>query len=253
MGVKSARATILLFAGILLTVSPVMLRGQKSVVGGPRGPSGLALRADTRQVPPDTLRDPDAAAWQAVPAQRVALNRTPPLYDTDPPAELEIPFVDARLVRAGGRLFFQLSWHDATEDSARLAAAPTTPPEARDRKEQTEATERFFDAAAVMLPARAPESGVWPSLQMGDASGPVVIYYWNAARGALIARAEGRGTTRRTNESFPARAAYREAAWRIVLELPDLPAGMPVAFAVWNGSQLDRDGRKYFSVWLRVE
>lgn len=253
MDVKSTRATILLFAGILLTVPPIMLRGQKSVAGSPRGSSGLVLHADGRQVQPGTLSDPEAAAWQAVPAQRVALNRTPPLYDTDPPAEVEIPFVDARLVRAGGKLFVHLTWHDATEDSARLAAAPTTPPETRVRKEQTEATERFFDAAAVMLPARAPESGVWPSLQMGDAGEPVVIYYWNAARGALIARAEGRGTTRRTNESFPARAAYREAAWRIVLELPDLPAGMPVAFAVWNGSQLDRDGRKYFSVWLRVE
>lgn len=253
MEVKAARVTILLFAGILLTVPPVMLRGQKSVAGSPRGSSGLVLRADGRQIPPDTLRDPEAAAWQAVPAQRVALNRTPPLYDTDPPAELEIPFVDARLVRAGGTLAVHLSWRDATQDVARLAAAPASPPEARDRKEQTEATERFFDAAAVMLPARAPENGVWPSLQMGDAGEPVIIYYWNAARGALIMRAEGRGTTRRTNESFPARAAYRDAAWRVVLELPDVPAGIPAALAVWNGSQLDRDGRKYFSVWLRVE
>jgi len=26
-----------------------------------------------------------------------------------------------------------------------------------------------------------------------------------------------------------------------------------MAFAVWNGSQKDRDGRKYFSVWQVLE
>ncbi len=253
MNVKSASATLLLVVGILAAAPRPILQAQRAAAPASGGSSGLVLRTEARPVAPGTLRDPDAAAWQAVPAQRVALNRTPPLYDTDPPAEPEIPFVDVRLARAGGTLAVHLSWRDATQDAARLAAAPASPPEARDRKEQTEATERFFDAAAVMLPARAPENGVWPSLQMGDAGEPVIIYYWNAARGSLIMRAEGRGTTRRTNESFPARAAYRDAAWRVVLELPDVPAGMPAAFAVWNGSQLDRDGRKYFSVWLRVE
>jgi hypothetical protein len=37
------------------------------------------------------------------------------------------------------------------------------------------------------------------------------------------------------------------------MELQDVPAGMPLAFAIWNGSQQDRDGRKYFTTWLKLE
>jgi DMSO reductase family type II enzyme heme b subunit len=88
-----------------------------------------------------------------------------------------------------------------------------------------------------------------PSLQMGDSSDPVDIYYWNSTRGAMLMQAAGRGTTRRTGQTFPAQGQYGGGQWSVTLELPNLPAGTPLAFAVWNGSQKDRDGRKYFSVW----
>jgi hypothetical protein len=39
----------------------------------------------------------------------------------------------------------------------------------------------------------------------------------------------------------------------VTLELPELPVGTPLAVAIWNGSQQDRDGRKYFSVWYKTE
>jgi DMSO reductase family type II enzyme heme b subunit len=84
---------------------------------------------------------------------------------------------------------------------------------------------------------------------MGDAGDPVQIYYWNAARGSMLMEAAGRGTTRRTGASFAAHAAFEKGRWTVAFELPDLPAGTPLAFALWNGSQKDRDGRKYFSVW----
>jgi len=84
---------------------------------------------------------------------------------------------------------------------------------------------------------------------MGDAEHPVDIYYWNAARGAMVMRAEGRSTTRRTGQSFSANGRYQQGSWTVTMELPDLPNDTTVAFAIWNGSQKDRDGRKYFSVW----
>ena len=185
--------------------------------------------------------------------QRVGLNRTPTIYDTDPPSLLDIPLVEVRLARAGGKLLVHLSWKDTTENTATLTKMPETPPETRVYKEHTQATERFFDAAAVMFPAHLSASGVSPSLQMGDAGDPVTIYYWNAARGAILMEAQGRGTTRRTGQTFPARGQYRSGQWSVVLELPELPAGQQLAFAVWNGSQSDRDGRKYFSVWHSLE
>lgn len=215
----------------------------------PAPPANLRLPVAASSLPAAALLDPDASLWQQLPPQRLALNRTPPLYDTDPPATLDIPLLEVRVARAEDKLLLHLSWRDPTGDSTALVQAPDTPPETRNRKEPTEATERFFDAAAVMYPAGDTAGAATPSLQMGDAGMPVTIYYWNAARGAMLMEAQGRGTTRRTGQNFPAQGIYRQGIWRVVLELPNLRAGVPLAFAVWNGSQLDRDGRKYFTIW----
>jgi len=211
-----------------------------------RTPIGQALNATPLSAPTEALLK-GSSTWDQVPAHRISLNRTPPLYDTDEPASLEIPVLDVRLARAGGKVLVQMSWADPTQDAAALPEVPNTPPETRFRKLPTEAEDRFFDVAAVMFPAKP--GAVAPSLQMGDTDDPVQIYYWNAARGPMLMEAAGRGTTRRTGASFAARGAYEKGRWTVVFELPDLAAGTPLAFAVWNGSQKDRDGRKYFSVW----
>lgn len=194
-----------------------------------------------------------ADAWNQIAPKHVALNRTPPLFDTDEPAGLEIPSIDVRLARTDGKLLVRLSWSDATRDATTLAEVPGTPPETRFRKVPTESDDQFFDAAAVMFPAKPGTSAIAPSLQMGDAENPVQIYYWNATRGTVLMQAQGRGTTHRTSQSFPANGTHQNGHWNLVLELPDLQAGTTVAFAVWNGSQKDRDGRKYFSVWQILE
>lgn len=215
--------------------------------------SGLTLRTFDSPAEARVLLDPMAAEWGKLPAQRIALNRTPRLYDTEAPSELEIPYVDVRLARAEGKLLVQMTWRDATQDSAEIAKLPTAPTEGRPHKELTEATDRFFDSAAVMHPLRLSPEGAWPSLQMGDANDPVSIYFWNSARGTARMQAEGRGTTKRTGETFPAEGIYRDRSWHLALQLDVPPAGMPLAFAVWNGSQQDRDGRKYFTTWLKLE
>jgi len=209
-------------------------------------PAGQTLTATPLPAPAEALLN-GSVSWDQVPAHRISLNRTPPLYDTDEPASLEIPVLDVRVARAGGKVLVQMSWVDPTQDSAVLPEVPNAPPETRFRKLPTETDDRFFDAAAVMLPEKP--GAITPSLQMGDADDPVQIYYWNAARGPMLMQAAGRGTTRRTGATFAAHGAYEKGRWTVALELPDLPAGTPLAFAIWNGSQKDRDGRKYFSVW----
>jgi hypothetical protein len=215
--------------------------------------AGQSLAVAASAASTDNLLSGGPVAWNQIAMKHVALNRTPPLYDTDEPSTVEIPVVDVRLARAGGKLLVQLSWRDSTHDATTLAEVPNTPPETRFRKVPTEADDRFFDAAAVMFPAKTNSTAIAPSLQMGDAEHPVEIYYWNATRGAMVMQAQGRGTTKRSGQTFPANGAYQNGQWNVTLELPDLPAGTTVAFAIWNGGQKDRDGRKYFSVWQVLE
>jgi hypothetical protein len=237
----------LVASAVLLLPSMIWAQtGVKSVAG-----QSLSVAASSASA--DNLLNGGPSAWNQIAVKHVALNRTPPLYDTDEPAALEIPSVDVRVARAGGNLLVQLSWRDPTHDATMLAEVPNTPPETRFRKVQTDADDRFFDAAAVMFPAKTGSGAIAPSLQMGDAEHPVEIYYWNATRGAMVMQAQGRGTTRRTGQSFPVNSTYQNGQWNVIFELPDLPTGTTVAFAVWNGSQKDRDGRKYFSVWQVLE
>jgi hypothetical protein len=239
---------------LLIVASPVLLLTSMIwAQPGAKPVAGQSLSVAASSASADSLLNGGPAAWNQIAVKRVALNRTPPLYDTDEPATLEIPSVDVRTARAGGKLLVQLSWRDPTHDAITLAEVPNTPPETRFRKVQTEADDRFFDAAAVMFPSKSGSGAIAPSLQMGDAEHPVEIYYWNATRGAMLMEAQGRGTTRRTGQNFPASGAYQNGQWNVIFELPDLPAGTTVAFAVWNGSQKDRDGRKYFSVWQVLE
>jgi hypothetical protein len=217
----------------------------------PAGGQSLSVLASS--VSADSLLNGGPVAWNQIAVKHVALNRTPPLYDTDEPATPEIPSLDVRAARASGKLLVQLSWRDTTHDAAALAGVPNTAPETRFRKVQTEASDRFFDAAAVMFPEKTVGGTISPSLQMGDTEHPVDIYYWNATRGAMVMQAQGRSTTKHTGQVFPSHGAYHNAQWSVTFQLPDLPAGTPVAFAVWNGSQKDRDGRKYFSVWQVLE
>jgi complex iron-sulfur molybdoenzyme family reductase subunit gamma len=239
---RTRQLPIVLSAGLLVSSMIWAQAGAKPV-------GGQSLPVAVSSASADNLLTDGPAAWSQIAVKRVALSRTPPLYDTDEPATLEIQSVDVRTARAGGKLLVQLSWRDPTHDAITLAAVPDTPPETRFRKVQTDADDRFFDAAAVMFPAKADSGAIAPSLQMGDAEHPMEIYYWNATRGAMLMQGQGRGTTRRTGQNFPVNGTYQNGQWNVIFELPDLPAGTTVAFAVWDGSQKDRDGRKYFSVW----
>jgi len=238
---------------LVIVTSACLLLSTTWAQTGAKPAAGQFLSVAASSASADNLLNGGPAKWNQIAVKHVALNRTPPLYDTDEPATLEIPSVDVRTARAGGKLLVQLSWRDPTHDAITLAEVPNTPPETRFRKVQTEADDRFFDAAAVMFPAKSGSGAIAPSLQMGDAEHPVEIYYWNATRGATVMQAQGRGTTRRTGQNFPANSTYQNGQWNVIFELPDLPAGTTVAFAVWNGSQKDRDGRKYFSVWQVLE
>ena len=191
---------------------------------------------------------PDAAGWKGAAAVTVALHRTPPLYVTDALATLEISSVQLQVLRGAAGTFIHLEWADKTHDTAALPKAERTW-QGENLVKQSEATGRFSDARALMISAKPLAGNLNPSLQMGDAAHPVRIYFWDATRGPGIMEATGRETTKRTGQVFPAQSQYSAGKWAVTMQLPDLWAGTPVAVAVWNGNQKDRDGRKYFSIW----
>jgi hypothetical protein len=195
--------------------------------------------------------DPSSAEWKSATPVSLALHRTPPLYSTDAPAALEIPSVQIQFLRTSAGIFVRLEWADKSHDTSALPK-PENTWQGEHLVKQSEATDRFSDACALMIPVKPPAGDLNPSLQMGDPEHPVRIFFWDSTRGAAIMEAQGRETTKRTGQSFPAQGQYAAGKWTVTMQLPELPAGTPVAAAVWNGAQQDRDGRKYFSVWYRA-
>jgi hypothetical protein len=191
--------------------------------------------------------DPASPVWTSAPVMNLALHRTPPLYATDAPAAREIDTVQLQVM---GKVV-RLEWKDPSQDRADLPAAKNQW-QSQTALAHSAATDRFFDACAVMIPIKAVAGGVNPSLQMGDHERPVRIFLYDAARGASVMEAAGRGTTKRIPGSFEARSAWSGGAWKVTMEIPELASGSPVSVAIWNGSQQDRDGRKYFTIWQTI-
>jgi len=198
------------------------------------------------------LLDPAASEWKSVTPVALALHRTPPLYPTDAPAANDVQSVQAQILHSAAGKFIRLEWSDKTHDTAVLPKAERSW-QGDHLVTQSTATDRFSDACAVMIPAEPPTGELNPSLQMGDPEHPVHIFFWDSTRGAALMEASGRETTKRTAQSFPAQAQYSAGKWAVTLQVPGLKAGTPFAVAIWNGSQQDRDGRKYFSIWYRTQ
>jgi DMSO reductase family type II enzyme heme b subunit len=196
--------------------------------------------------------DPSVAEWNAAVPVALALHRTPPLYPTDAPATLEIPSVQAKIIHSRAGNFVRLEWADKSHDTALLPKAERAW-QGDNLVTQSGATDRFSDACAVMIPNRPVTGDLNPSLQMGDAEHPVQIFVWDSTRGAAMMEASGRETTKRTGLSFPAQADYAAGKWTVTMQISGLQTGTPFAVAIWNGSQQDRDGRKYFSIWYRAQ
>jgi hypothetical protein len=254
----------LLFAALLLVGLAVAVRGRG--ISAPQPPAQAAAAAETPSPlpPPARLRvrvaavqaevtallDPDAAAWAGAKPTRVLLNRTPRLYQTEPPQEHPIPSLEVRAVRVAGLVCFRLQWTDTTHN------APVAPEKrgglggdpARLYRRPTGETNVFADAAAVMVPEKW-TGPAFPSLLMGDKGTPARLYYWNASGGAEELKASGRGTVEGTGHALAHRARHADGRWTLTLATPETPEGCPLAFAVWDGQLGDRDGLKFFSIW----
>jgi hypothetical protein len=213
-------------------------------------PARLHIRVLTSGAAEEALLAPGSQVWGKAEATAIILNRTPRVYQTEPNTPRPAPPLEARAVRAGGKLYVRLRWEDATQN------APQAPPRKTGAagvpeviyKRPTGETSAFADAAAVMVPAQW-TGPAFPSLVMGDAKNPVRLFYWGASRGAEELSATGRATPQPTGKPFAHRAEHADGHWALTAALPDQTDGTPVAFAVWDGAHYDRDGLKFFSAW----
>ena len=200
-------------------------------------PSGVYLR---------TVNDPDDTIWERLPEYRIRLEPAPPLH---PSVELRMKEGDegkdvyVTLARTEDRFYLRMRWRDDTIDVKTLS-------------------NRFRDGAAVQFSLGDDET----SYLMGDGpDAPVNIWYWRSDRGdvqSLAAGGPGSTTTLDDQPVTGASAYIRRSAeaggqWVVVMSREISAKGkyqvsldrgeVPMAFALWQGSEGQRDGWKIVS------
>lgn len=204
----------------------------------------LAAGVPANQVPVhesdrgSSLAEPTGDAWDDAESVSVDLASAP--SSVPDAADTSVRSVSVRVAHTDDRLYVRLSWPDATSDTE--ITGPRT----------------FVDAVAIQFPANA---SAHPGIAMGTTRTPVNVWYWSANGGSEELLAGGPGTT--TAYGSPAvetTATHRDGRWTVVFHRALVADGsnrvafrmdtdVDVAFAVWNGSNLERSGRKAVSDW----
>lgn len=174
------------------------------------------------------------------------------------------PLVDAIMIRAlynKDEIAFLLEWDDTTNKQEEV----------------------FRDAVSIQFPTKIPESLKKPYFAMGDSSGAVNLWswkaYWHEGFGSVIeAPVTEPGIVSELNakgfknvvlqpaesQNVTGKGVYQNGSWRVVLKrtlkTEDVKGDMqfeigkliPVAFAVWDGSNSDVGGLKSISSWYYV-
>lgn len=198
-------------------------------------PALVAAQADIRVVrtTAHVAADPDHPAWDTAPASAVKLETAFPGHPSIVGTALA-QGAEVRALRTPAGLAIRLEWSDAQADV-----------------EKTQ--HRFADGAAIQF-ARDGKTDTTP--YMGGAGRHVNIWYWNAAKNAAENLwADGFGTlTRLPTQDVKASGRHPGGKWRVVFFRSWRSAepraarlggrSMPVAFAIWDGVNNERDGFK---------
>ncbi|MFB6123029.1 MAG: ethylbenzene dehydrogenase-related protein [Haloferacaceae archaeon] len=205
-----------------------------AVVGG-----RPAYEIPVREVDDGTqFTDPTAETWLNVSSVEVPLESAP--SSAPNASNVTVDSLHVRAVRTDGELYLRLSWPDSSEN--RTASAPR----------------QFADKVAVEMPVN---TSARPPIAMGSTSNAVNVWVWDGAAGTQELLAGGPGTTTRfPNATVRANATYRDGRWAVVFHRDlrvdganrtdvQFESDLNVAFAVWNGGNMERAGRKSVSEW----
>lgn len=221
--------TLLLEAGDTVAVSRI--------------PDGIYLRR---------VNDPDDIIWERLPEYRVSMAPAPSVHES---VDLRVnydeegPNVYLHLARTSERLYVRMRWRDDSMDTSTRF-------------------DRFRDGAAVQFSLGDDQT----SYLMGDGPQSAVnIWYWRSDNGSVQNLAAGGpgSTTILDSQSVTGEAQYFDNdgdpnEWALVMSRPIGAAGdyevsfrrelVPMAFAVWQGSEQQRDGLKSVSEgWILLE
>lgn len=193
-----------------------------------------------------TLSDPGAAVWNGIPGEAVALAPAPVALTRDVSAFLALSADHGRV-----RAVQVAALHNGEAIALRLSWAVAEPSDAiRD-------LDQFVDGAAALFPLARDAN----AMTMGAAGKPTNAWYWKAGkRDPYDVIAEGFGTSdRRAPEAtgLSVSAGYAGGRWQVIFRRPLSGAGnsitfvpgksTAIAFAVWEGRNRDRSGRKSVS------
>lgn len=206
-------------------------------------PEGIYLR---------NTNDPDDIIWDRLPEYRVSMMPAPSWHES---VELRVnydaeeTFLYFTPARTSERVYMRLRWVDETRD-------------------QTTDFDTFRDAVAVQFSLGSEDT----SYIMGDGPQSAVnIWYWRSDNDTVQnLAAGGPGSTSMldqqpvTGESHYVVNEEDPNEWIVVMSRPIAVAGdyevsfrregVPAAFAVWQGSEAERDGLKRVSDgWLQLD
>lgn len=195
------------------------------------------------------LLDPAASLWterdgQEFPLIPTPLNGNPAIKKISPFIEKStdhgvIGAVSVRALHNGSELAVRLNWQS-------------------DKHEKIVDLDEFVDGAAVMFPLTQNAS----AFLMGSPSDPINAWYWkaNLEDHGFDVISQGYGTSARSKSAHApirAKALHANGEWQLVmsraLSIDDqrvqFSPGTPsrIAFAVWDGGNRERAGRKSFS------
>ncbi len=191
-----------------------------------------------QQGDPADLTEPTGDAWEEVPAASVPMSSAGAAVPGGDDTAIEGARVEA--ARTSDQLYIRLSWGDTSENRS------------------TESLNEFADAAAVQLPANGTDR---PPIAMGSTSNPVNVWYWSGDDTSESLLAGGPGSTTQIEETnLETAATHEDGRWNVVFTRPLAADGehvtdatatneMDVAFAVWEGSNMERSGQKATTEW----
>lgn len=186
----------------------------------------------------ESLQRPGGEAWSEAAAATVPLGSASAAVPNADDTTIER--IRVEVARTDARLYLRLSWADATRDVS------------------TERMRAFADGVAVQLPVNESSR---PPIAMGGSDNTVNVWYWTEPTGSQELLAGGPGTTTSFEEStVQSDATHEDGRWTVVISRSVASRSenrtailgdrdLDVAFAVWNGSNMERSGQKSASEW----